>query len=505
MRQSMKYAIMLILLAVGTINVKAAGKVETIASNGTVTATVNGNTCTLTVKPDDGYYITKYDIVITKMLDASMAGARTRGTGPNISDTITPQGDEPSNLSDERTYTFELAGEEFDYKVEATFREKKIEVKDIETTSADGDKETPPVTLEISVNENNEVKQKEVTVIDEATGQEVTKTVTVIEVTLDNINMTETTGDSEIQQEIAITIPSVISSSDGSTVFEVTEIGTGVLSNLDPSVTVKEVVLPQTEGALAIAPNAFKVDDLPASDSNHQVVTIVSPLPLLAQYSLNNELKEQVDAGKLKSTVKAPNKYWTFSCGVDVKIPYKIMVYKCVIEDSKVKITMIDEDKLMIGEDRILLANNGVLVACPDDDEVNAYDIVANPKDGDVISPDKNAKSYGENWLEPVIEKTNYKSDKDYTYYVLKNNEFHPILDNDSKTNVGKAILKVPTGVSAARVFRIDGDDDVKTTISRVTVEKTDGAEWYNINGQRINKPTTKGVYIKNGKKVVIK
>ena len=136
---------------------------------------------------------------------------------------------------------------------------------------------------------------------------------------------------------------------------------------------------------------------------------------------------------------------------------------------------------------------------------MNAYDIVANPKDGDVISPDKNAKSYGENWLEPVIEKTNYKSDKDYTYYVLKNNEFHPILDNDSKTNVGKAILKVPTGVSAARVFRIDGDDDVKTTISRVTVEKTDGAEWYNINGQRINKPTTKGVYIKNGKKVVIK
>lgn len=50
----------------------------------------------------------------------------------------------------------------------------------------------------------------------------------------------------------------------------------------------------------------------------------------------------------------------------------------------------------------------------------------------------------------------------------------------------------------------IDTDDDEITGISRVASEAGNDT-WYNLKGQRIDTPTRKGLYIKNGKKVVVK
>jgi hypothetical protein len=50
----------------------------------------------------------------------------------------------------------------------------------------------------------------------------------------------------------------------------------------------------------------------------------------------------------------------------------------------------------------------------------------------------------------------------------------------------------------------IIGDDDNATGISRVAAEAGNDT-WYNLNGQRIDTPTKKGLYIKNGKKVIVK
>lgn len=50
----------------------------------------------------------------------------------------------------------------------------------------------------------------------------------------------------------------------------------------------------------------------------------------------------------------------------------------------------------------------------------------------------------------------------------------------------------------------IAGDDDNATGISRVAAEAGNDT-WYNLNGQRIDTPTKKGLYIKNGKKVIVK
>lgn len=50
----------------------------------------------------------------------------------------------------------------------------------------------------------------------------------------------------------------------------------------------------------------------------------------------------------------------------------------------------------------------------------------------------------------------------------------------------------------------IGGEDDGATGISRVAAESGNDT-WYNLSGQRINVPTKKGLYIKNGKKVIVK
>lgn len=288
--------------------------------------------------------------------------------------------------------------------------------------------------------------------------------------------------------EVAVALPSEVVINGES--YKVTEIAENTFAG---KTEVTDIYLPISEEPVKLGKDALKISDT-------QVATVHSSLSLLAQYSLNEQLKQHVADDKLKATVKAPNHYWSFSCGVDVIIPDNIKVYKCIIEDNKVKISMIDEKLLTVEGKRIIKKNNGVLVACPDDDTVNAYDIIAKPKDGDVIAADKIAKDYGENWLVPVIEAKNYPAGQ---YYVLKDNEFHEILDNDSKVPVGKAVLKKPAGVSATRTLSISNGDG-STNITPVEKDEY-SSEWYNLNGQRRDKPTTKGVYINNGKKVIIK
>ena len=258
---------------------------------------------------------------------------------------------------------------------------------------------------------------------------------------------------------------------------------------------VTDIHLPDTEEPLKIGKDALKIDD-------ETVATIHSPLALLDDYAIDDQLKQNVDAGKLTATVNAPSHYWTFSCGIDVVIPDNIKVYKCVIADDKVQITMIEDKDLLVDNKRIIKANNGVLVACPDDDTVNAYEIVAHPGGQTAIDADSDAKSYGENWLEPVIKSKSYPADE---YYVLKDNEFHAIdADINSAVPACKAVLKKPASVFASRTLGIvgDGTTSISSTLGPSALEE---GYWYNLNGRRIEKPSFKGVYINNGKKVIIK
>ena len=119
------------------------------------------------------------------------------------------------------------------------------------------------------------------------------------------------------------------------------------------------------------------------------------------------------------------------------------------------------------------------------------------------------AKTYGEdNMLVPVTDPTHLDATDEAgnTYYILYNGNFHKINDN-IKTEVSacKAVLKVPGSLAKSRTLDITEGDDDTTVISAILAEGDGEARWYNLSGQRIEKPTKKGLYILNGHKVVIK
>lgn len=115
-------------------------------------------------------------------------------------------------------------------------------------------------------------------------------------------------------------------------------------------------------------------------------------------------------------------------------------------------------------------------------------------------------------------------TDGEYTNLFLSNSGFSTFTE-PRETGAHKAYLQVLTSYrtaaasrgigqnnvvydeKVAEVFKVivDGEDDGVTAISRVAAETVGNDAWYNLSGQRISAPTKKGLYIKNGKKIVVK
>lgn len=92
--------------------------------------------------------------------------------------------------------------------------------------------------------------------------------------------------------------------------------------------------------------------------------------------------------------------------------------------------------------------------------------------------------------------------------YILNGDSFYAA--NDKLVHTNKAYLQLSAQVPAtatSRVLRFDGEDET-TGIEAVDVNpetvKEGAREYYNLNGQRVMNPS-KGLYIVNGKKVIIK
>jgi hypothetical protein len=79
-------------------------------------------------------------------------------------------------------------------------------------------------------------------------------------------------------------------------------------------------------------------------------------------------------------------------------------------------------------------------------------------------------------------------------------NENAPYLNSYYQEEIDEATLRVEAAI--AEFEKVYGSD--VTAIKSVDALKADGT-WYTINGQRISTPTEKGIYIHNGKKVVVK
>ncbi len=129
-RQSiMRYFVVAAVLS-WTLSTFAGGKVEVTGdtSHGTVTSKADGAVVTLTVTPQEGYYIRKSDIKATRTF---MPTANARSANRNainsvpIPDDLTLAGNDPDDLSQPRTYTVTLPGEEYDILLDVKYSQKQ--------------------------------------------------------------------------------------------------------------------------------------------------------------------------------------------------------------------------------------------------------------------------------------------------------------------------------------------------------------------------------------------
>lgn len=295
--------------------------------------------------------------------------------------------------------------------------------------------------------------------------------------------------ETEKDKEINLTIPATCTV-DGVT-YTITEIAATAFEDAE---NLCNLYLPDTEEALTIGDNA-----IPAT------TTIHTSLALLDDYALMPSLGGNFSNDKVMTTVKAKNQYWTFSSGVDVYVPENITVF--IVQErtaTTVAIVELTSTELNVSGANVIKSNNGVLLY---GNSNTSYDVVACPRrmsSGTFISTN-DYKDYGEeNCLEPVIEATHYEQD----YYVLKDNKFCSIkLEGEEvKVPAGKAVLYLPAavqGINYSMTLEMINDG---TTGIHAQESVTDDAPWYDLSGRRIEgRPTKKGVYIQNGRKVVIK
>ena len=83
--------------------------------------------------------------------------------------------------------------------------------------------------------------------------------------------------------------------------------------------------------------------------------------------------------------------------------------------------------------------------------------------------------------------------------YILYKNEF---VKATGTIPSGKCYLQISTNLPARGVLGIGNDGS--TAIEGIDVEATEDETWYDLQGRRIQKPNKAGLYIKNGKQIVV-
>lgn len=108
--------------------------------------------------------------------------------------------------------------------------------------------------------------------------------------------------------------------------------------------------------------------------------------------------------------------------------------------------------------------------------------------------------TYGNASLKGVYETTKVKESDNA--YVISENEIHPASETGATVNPYRAYIQV-TG-TGARGLSFVIDDEETTAIDGIETVKNGNMKVYNLNGQRVEKPG-KGLYIVNGKKLLVK
>ena len=374
-----------------TVGKSEKGTVTFLVGGTEVKSAQEGMAVTMEITPEGGYTVT----AVANSLYTDWNGARSQAI--DIATSV-----EMRKVAD-NVYVFTMPRASVEVDVEYG-----IEIPTPAEDQKDKEKEVPNVALDMQPAEGEQPQHDPVTGI------------TVIPVDITGIDVPET-APREIVVEVAAR------TQVGNNIFEVREIKADAFKTSTANVKVTKVILPETEEPLKIEEGAMKPDGTP--------IDVEVPLAMLDDYALLKALKENFEEKRISAKEKAPARFWTFSCGVDTKVPEGITVYRAFTEKGTIQVLPIDE----VNESGIIKANNGVLLSCDNLKGGSIYEFIANPgaQMSGTVPATTDAKSYSNNALVPTIVATNYPTGR---YYILKSNQFHTMSAN-GKVKPCKAVF----------------------------------------------------------------
>ena len=188
----------------------------------------------------------------------------------------------------------------------------------------------------------------------------------------------------------------------------------------------------------------------------------------------------------ITKTIPSATKLASFSATSNTAVPEGVGVYKAKIDGNTVTLTKV--------ETSVIPANTGVIVKCETDGE-KTFKVTLDGSDGD----------FSDNGLIPTSVEANATVPSTGTYYALSASEqTFGVVTGGITLSGNKAYLAAPASDAKQTTLSILFADEL-TGISSATAKtaQTDGA-YYTLQGVKTLKPA-KGLYIRNGKKVIVK
>ena len=370
-----------------TVGESEKGKIAFLVNGSEVKSAPEGTAVTMEITPQGGYVVKE----VTNSLYTSWNGARAQAID------ITTSVEMKKVTDNVYTFTMPRANVEvnvtYDIEIPTPAEDKKDEQKEVTDVKLDMEPAGAP----------------------EPVGE-----ITFIPVSITGVEVPATAP-----QEIVIEVAA--QTQVGNNVFVVREIKDNAFKTNDQNVKVTKVILPETEEALTVEAGAMSPDGAP--------IEVQTPLALLDDYALMQTLKDNFEGKLITATAKAPQRFWTFSSGVDVVVPEGVTVYRAFMQDGAIRTLPIDK----ANTDGIILANNGVLLSCNSLTGGADYTFVANPgnQQSGTTPATTDACSYEGNSMVPTIVGTNYPVGR---FYILKDNEFHTMSAN-GKVPACKAVF----------------------------------------------------------------
>jgi len=111
------------------------------------------------------------------------------------------------------------------------------------------------------------------------------------------------------------------------------------------------------------------------------------------------------------------------------------------------------------------------------------------------------------NLLKATTAATAVSSIEGGTVYVLYNNEFRRTTSGTIPANRGFLLIESSTAeIAGASLMIVDDEDVTAISTDKVAAPKAGQAQWYTLDGRKLTgKPAAKGLYIYNGRTVVVK